>query len=55
MSETRKIEIIQKIINSNKIVGKDTEDINRTKSSYIQSFVLGWITEEELQWILETE
>ena len=55
MNETRKTEIIQKIISSNVIVGKDAEEINRTKNSYIQSFLLGWITEEDLQWILESK
>lgn len=55
MSETRKTEIIQKIISSEIIVGKDIEEINRTKNNYIQSFLLGWITEEDLQWILESK
>lgn len=55
MNETRRIEIIQKIISSDVIVGKDTEEINRTKNNYIQSFLLGWITEEDLQWILESK
>ena len=55
MSETRKMEIIQKIIDTNVIVGKDTEEINRTKINYIQSFLLGWIKEEDLCWILESK
>lgn len=55
MNEIRRIEIIQKIISSDVIVGKDTEEINRTKNNYIQSFLLGWITEEDLQWILESK
>lgn len=55
MNETRKTEIIQKILFSNVIIGKDAEEINRTKNSYIQSFLLGWIAEEDLQWILESK
>lgn len=55
MNETRKTEVIQKILSSDIIIGKDTEEINRTKINYIQSFLLGWITEEDLQWILESK
>lgn len=53
MENTIKIEIIKKIINSNKIVGYDTDDINKTKVNYIQSFLSGWITEEDMCWIWE--
>lgn len=55
MNETRKTEIIQKILSSDIIVGRDAEEINRTKINYIQSFLLGWIKEEDLCWILESK
>ena len=55
MENTAKMEIIQKIINSNKIVGHNTEDIIKTKISYMQSFLLGWLTEEDLQWVISEE
>lgn len=53
MKDSKKMEIIQKIINSNKIIEKNKKDVDKTKLWYIKSVLNGVFEEEEIQWIWE--
>ena len=53
MEDYKKIEIIQNIINSHKIIMPNKKEINKTKLWYIQSVLNGVFKEEEIQWIWE--
>ena len=51
MDDSKKVEIIQKIINSKKIVAGRVENVDKTKVWYIQTLLSGYFTEEDIAWI----